>query len=105
MHAPAYSVQFDLTNTGAVRGTEVAQVYVRPPAAAGEPPQVLRGFTSAVLKPRETKTVVVTLSRYALSVWDEEGRGWRKMQGEVGVGVGASSRDVRLSGVLPIGKE
>lgn len=71
---------------------------------AGEPPAVLRGFTHVALAPGEARTVVVTLSRYALSVWDDQARGWRRPAGEIGVVVGASSRDVRLVGSVPVGQ-
>jgi beta-glucosidase len=68
LQAPAYTVSFDLVNTGVRDGTEVAQVYVAFPLLEGEPPAVLRGFADVELKKGESKRVVVTLSRHALSV-------------------------------------
>jgi hypothetical protein len=50
LHAPAYTVSFDLANTGARDGTEVAQVYVAFPLLEGEPPAVLRGFADVALR-------------------------------------------------------
>lgn len=44
--------------------------------------------------------MTITLSRYDLSIWDVVKQGWRKPDGEIGVTVGASSRDKRLSGVV-----
>jgi hypothetical protein len=101
LHAPAYTVSFDLSNNGTRAGTEVAQVYVAFPLLEGEPPAVLRGFADVELQQGESRRVVVTLSRYALSVWDTNAMGWRRTVGEVGILVGASSRDVRLRGTLP----
>jgi hypothetical protein len=81
---------------------QIAQVYVNFPASSGEPPAVLRGFTHVALRPGEKKTVVVTLSRYSLSVWDVQAQGWRRPESQIGVSVGASSRDVRLVGEMPV---
>ena len=46
--------------------------------------------------------MTITLSRYDLSIWDVVKQGWRKPNGPIGVTVGASSRDKRLSGVVPV---
>jgi len=37
-----------------------------------------------------------------LSIWDVVKQGWRKPTGQIGVTVGASSRDKRLTGVVPV---
>jgi hypothetical protein len=75
-------------------------MYISPPTSANEPPSMLRGFQIVELKAGESKQVSMDLSRYDLSVWDVTRQGWAKMQGSVGVWVGASSRDVRLQGSL-----
>lgn len=72
------------------------------PASAGEPPSVLRGFTDVVLSPGDQQTVNITLSRYDLSIWDVVAQGWRKPAGQLGITVGASSRDARLKGTVPV---
>ncbi|CEL60157.1 hypothetical protein RSOLAG1IB_09406 [Rhizoctonia solani AG-1 IB] len=100
LHAPYYDVSFDIKNTGQVVGHEVAQLYVQPPPSANSPPNQLRGFTRVALKPGETKRVTLTLSRYDLSVWDVARQGWAKVNGQVGVTIGASSRDFRLKGAF-----
>ena len=71
------------------------------PASAGEPPSVLKGFTNTELSPGDQNSVNITLSRYDLSIWDVVHQGWKKPQGQIGITVGASSRDVRLKGYLP----
>ena len=72
------------------------------PHSAGEPPSVLKGFTNTQVLPGETNKVEITLSRYDLSIWDVVRQGWRRPEGQIGITVGASSRDARLKGILPI---
>ena len=71
-------------------------------ASASEPPSVLRGFADVLLYPGQSKTVTLTLSRYDLSIWDSAAQGWRKPDGAFTFSVGASSRDFRLSGSIPL---
>lgn len=71
------------------------------PSSAGEPPSVLKGFTNTQVSPGGKNTVEITLSRYDLSIWDVVQQGWRKPKGQIGITVGASSRDARLKGYLP----
>ncbi|KAB5591869.1 hypothetical protein CTheo_4698 [Ceratobasidium theobromae] len=100
LHAPYYQVSFDVKNTGSVFGNEVPQLYIQAPASANSPPNQLRGFTRVALRPGQTQRVTMTLSRYDLSVWDVIHQGWAKMDGQVGLTVGASSRDFRLKGAF-----
>jgi hypothetical protein len=72
------------------------------PTSAGEPPSVLKGFTNTELSPGDKNRVNITLSRYDLSIWDVVQQGWKKPGGRIGITVGASSRDARLKGYLPI---
>lgn len=44
----------------------------------------------------------IMLSRYDLSIWDSKKQGWRRPDGPIGITVGRSSRDMRLSGVVQI---
>eukprot|EP00756_Hemistasia_phaeocysticola_P051046 Hpha_TRINITY_DN26229_c0_g1::TRINITY_DN26229_c0_g1_i1::g.184661::m.184661/K05349/bglX; beta-glucosidase len=96
------AVRFNVTNTGSVAGAEVAQVYLVYPAAAGEPPQVLRGFKKVWLPASGTSVVEIPLSDRSYSVWDTEAHNWSLVQGEFEVRVGASSRDIRLKGSITI---
>jgi len=81
---------------------KIPQLYLNFQASSGEPPSVLRGFSNIELQPGEKKKVTITLSRYDLSIWDVEKQGWRKPDGEICVTVGASSRDGRLKGKIPV---
>ena len=94
-------VAFAVQNTGAAVGKEVAQLYLAFPAAAGEPPLVLRDFAALPLAPGETTNVEFVLDQRAYSVWDEAAYAWKTVAGgEYGVAVGASSRDIRLKGAF-----
>ncbi|KAJ8079874.1 hypothetical protein PM082_016699 [Marasmius tenuissimus] len=102
LHRPAFRATFTVENTGSVYGGEVPQLYLEFPRSSGEPPRVLRGFTNIAAQPGESKTVEIALSRYDLSIWDVVDQGWRKPDGRIGVAVGRSSRDVRISGEVPL---
>jgi beta-glucosidase len=81
---------------------QIPQVYLHFPVGAGEPPSVLRGFTDVELQPGEWMVVNVTLSRYDLSVWDVTNQSWMRALGTYTLSVGASSRDFRLKGTIPL---
>jgi beta-glucosidase len=93
-----FEVTFDLANTGARAGTEVAQVYVAGPATEGL--KRLAGWARVSLAPGEHKQVRITLDtrseEHPFSHWDSGVRGWRVAGGEYQVSVGASARDLHL---------
>jgi beta-glucosidase len=98
--SPSGQVQigFDLTNTGTLAGAEVPQLYLGFPAAAGEPPKLLKGFQKITLSPGQTQHVTFNLNWEDLANWDVPSRGWLVTPGVFQVLVGASSRDIRLTG-------
>ena len=102
LHRPAFTVSFTVENVGSSAGTEIPQVYLHFPVQAGEPPSVLRGFTDVYLQPGEAKSVTITLSRYDLSIWDVASQSWIRPAGSYSLSVGASSRDFRLNGTIPL---
>jgi len=102
LHRPAFKVTFKVENTGAVAGTEIGQAYLHFPEYAGEPPSVLRGFRDVYLQPGEVQRVTITLSRYDLSIWDVASQSWTRPAGTYALSVGASSRDFRLKGNIPL---
>ena len=97
-------VHSDVTNTGTVAGAEVAQLYIGVPAEddPDAPVRVLRGFAKKFLKPKQTATAEFVLTRRDLSVWDVVAQQWRLRRGTYRLYVGASSRDLRLTGSLVI---
>ena len=80
-----------VTNTGPVAGSDVAQLYLGDPAAAGEPPRQLKGFQKVTLAPGQSTTVHFTLTGHDLSHWDDTASGWVVAGGRFGVYVGDSS--------------
>jgi beta-glucosidase len=92
------TVRVTVTNSGAAAGAEVAQLYVAYPAAAGEPPQLLRAFRRTwPLQPGESELVEWTLGVRAFSIFDVVSDDWAVVPGTYGLRVGASSRDIRLT--------
>ena len=97
------AVRFTVTNTGAVPGAEVAQLYLGFPAAAGEPPRQLKGFEkTAVLAPGASQTVTLVLDARSFSIWDVAQSAWSVVPGDFKVTVGSSSRDARLHATVTV---
>jgi len=63
-------------------------------------PQVLRGFEKVMLAPGASETITFALDSGLLSVWDAKQHGWAPVQGTFQVWIGASSRDIKLTGTL-----
>jgi len=98
-------VSFDLTNTGAREGAEVAEVYVRDKhAKVPRPDKELKGFAKISLKPGETKRASVTLNRRAFSYYDTERTQWTADPGEFEILVGSSSAEIHLAGKASLEK-
>jgi beta-glucosidase len=102
--AGAVRVSCTVTNTGAVAGREVVQLYVGDPeAAVRRPVRELRGFEKVALSPGESTRVTFDLDSRDFAYWDVaadrgDGRfgGWRREGGEFVIEAGASSRDIRV---------
>lgn len=100
---PAARVRFTVTNTGARRGVEVAQLYVEPPASAlPRPPRELERFARVELAPGESAHVALELDARAFAAFDDAAHAWRVAPGTYTIRVGASSRDLRLSQSLSL---
>ena len=93
-----YSVIAEITNTGAVAGTAVPQLYLGLPQEAHQdvtPKKVLRGFEKIMLKPGQKSTVTFDLTRRDISYWDIFHQQWMIPSGEIKVMAGFSSRDIQ----------
>ena len=96
-------VSFDVTNTGAREGAEVAEVYVGDThASVPRPPKQLEGFARVDLQPHETRRVTVSLDRRSLSYYDVAGKTWRADPGEFQILVGSSSAQIELRGAFTL---
>lgn len=96
------SVCFEVTNTGERTGIEIAQVYLSLPAATASPPRQLAGWALVELEPGECKPLTVVLEpdsyEHLLSYWNVERHAWVTEPGDYQIYIGASSRDIRLTG-------
>jgi beta-glucosidase len=98
---PKFEVSFDVTNTGARAGADVAQIYVgeREPSVP-RPARELKGFAKISLRPGETRRVTLMLDGRAFSYYDVAAKRWRARPGEFEVSVGRSSAQIELRGKL-----
>lgn len=100
-----YNVTVSVSNTGAVDGSAVPQLYITFPgsAPAGTPPYQLRGFSKVPLAAGEAKTTSFGLMRRDISYWDVVSQDWVIPSGEFTVSVGLSSRDLHVAAkITPI---
>jgi len=103
--AGAYTVGFDVTNTGKREGADVAQIYVsedRPEVA--RPPQELKGFARVELKPGETRHVTIPLDARSFAWYDVAAKAWRADAGTFTIHVSRSSADLQLEGKVSLAK-
>ena len=91
---------FEVANTGARAGAEVAQVYLV--SAAGRPVRRLIGFSRVELKPGERRRVTVEADPRLLGRYEEAAHGWRVDGGLYRVEVGGASDGPALSGVARV---
>ena len=90
------TVSVDVTNTGALAGKEIVQVYVHDLAASLDRPyKELKGFAKLELQPGETKTVSIRLNFRAFAFYNPRYRQWITENGQFDILIGASSADIR----------
>jgi len=98
----AATVTATVTNTGPRAGADVAQLYVRDPAASGQPPEQLEGFQRVYLQPRAGHQVTFHLTQQNLQYWNTRTNSWATSTGSYGISVGDSSANLPLSGTLSV---
>ena len=86
-----------VTNTGAVAGKEVVEVYVHAPEGGLEKPdRELKAFTKTkLLAPGESQTVTVKVDNYSIASFNEAANEWQAPAGNYQVMFGASVCDIR----------
>lgn len=100
---PRVDVTLTVTNTGDRAGTETVQVYVADPVATvHRPEQELRGFARVRSDAGASEQVTVTLHRRAFAFWHSAAHRWVIEGGTFEVRIGASSRDIRLTGAIEL---
>ncbi len=92
------AVSVDVKNTGSVAGKAAVQLYVCDvESTVRRPIRELRAFEKIALRPGETKTVTFTLDKRAFAYWEPKCHDFFVESGEFVIGIGESSRDIRLS--------
>ena len=103
--ADGKSVSFDLRNTGAQAGDEIAEVYVTLPSAAGEPFRKLAGWKRVSLAAGASQTVTVALDPLYLSIYSADTDKWSRPAGEFLIEVGGSSAELPLHSTVRLAAE
>jgi beta-glucosidase len=80
-----------VTNTGTTAGSDVAQLYLGDPAAAGEPPRQLVDYQRVTLAPGQSTQVTFDVTPRDTWWWDQPAGGWSQTAGAYQVYVGDSS--------------
>jgi beta-glucosidase len=87
------SVTADVTNTGALAGDEVVQLYIHQKAGSdSRPMRELKGFQRLSLQPGETKTVTFHLGPDKLGYWSTNAGKWLQEAADFDLWVGSDSQ-------------
>ncbi|MDE3104776.1 MAG: beta-glucosidase BglX [Acidobacteriota bacterium] len=85
-------VTVEVTNTGAVAGDAVAQVYIHQQSgSASRPVRQLKGFQRIALQPGETRTLTFKLGPDELQFWSPQTRQWAVEPAQFDVWAGEDS--------------
>lgn len=95
-----YDASVLVSNTGDRDGSQVVQLYVTYPPAAGEPPRQLKAFKKVFLKAHTSETVALELEPASFQIYDEETKSWTAVPGVYGVSVGTSSESLPLTATI-----
>ena len=97
VHADAHGATADvtITNTGRVSGSEVAQLYLTDPAAAGEPPYQLKGFQKVTLAPGHSQRIHIEITSQDMSYYNSATSSWEQLPASTGSASAATSATSR----------
>jgi len=100
----AVTVSVDVTNTGAVVGDEVAQLYIHQKwGSDSRPLRELKGFERLTLQPGETQTVSFVLGPTELGYWSTRAGKWVQDAAAFDLWVGGDSLATLQAGFEVIG--
>jgi beta-glucosidase len=101
--SPNIQIAFTLSNSGAVAGSEVAEVYLGMPASLNEPPRRLVGWQKVPLQPGASQSVTIEVdendSSHPLSYWDTGNNAWTVGSGTYTVYLGDQDNAATLTTV------
>lgn len=99
------TISFEIKNSGARAGAEVAEVYVGDAhSPVPRPVKELKGFAKVFLRPEESKRLTVQLNRRAFSYYDVESKQWTAQPGEFSILGGSSAEKIELKGTFSLSK-
>ncbi|MBD2722992.1 glycoside hydrolase family 3 C-terminal domain-containing protein [Hymenobacter armeniacus] len=97
------TISVDVTNTGAVAGDEVVQLYLRDKSSKLDMPvKQLKGFERINLAPKQKKTVTFTLSAEDFYFWNEQTKAYEVHPGAYAFNVGSASDKLPLGGAFTL---
>jgi beta-glucosidase-like glycosyl hydrolase/alpha-L-fucosidase len=93
-------IHFNVKNNGPFDGDEVVQLYIRDSlASVARPVKELKGFQRIHLKAGESKEVLFPIGQDMLKMLNDKME-WVVEKGDFEIMIGASSKDIRLRGVI-----
>jgi beta-glucosidase len=99
-------VSFTVTNTGKRAGAEIAELYVgEKNPTVPRPIKELKGFKKVFLQPGDSSRVTLELDQRSFAFFDTTKHLWVAEPGIYSILVGASSRDIQLSGQFTLTSE
>jgi beta-glucosidase len=91
-------VSFTIANSGKVKASEVAQIYVTALGSAIPKADLeLKGYEKVSIDPGKSQRVTVLLPFSSISHYDASSHAWVNDSGSYRISVGASALDIRLS--------
>ena len=104
--ADGFTATVTVTNTGAVAGKEVVELYVTAPETGlAKPARELKAFAKTrSLKPGESQTLTMKVDNYSLASFNEADSAWEAPAGNYTVRFGASVQDVRAQAAYVLKK-
>ena len=98
----AATASIAVTNTGQRAGAAVPQMYIAAPAATGEPPKQLEGFSHLDLQAGQSVRTSFAITQRALSYWSAASHSWQVSRGCYTVMVGSDERDIAAHVVIAV---
>jgi beta-glucosidase len=102
--APGADLELAVTvrNTGSRAGKEVVQAYLAgPPGDQARPVRALAAFAVATAEPGQAAEVRLRVPARAFDRYDQATAAWTQIPGQFTVQIGRSSRDLRLTFMIP----